>query len=96
MVRRKQIKIYLLSLFFDYTVYMIQPIELLTRKEYAKKHNITEATCFYACKRGSLSRVFFSWTDKSGKVYKSKFILPEKYVLLDREELMRVVRGGKA
>ncbi len=68
-------------------------IELLTRKEYAKKHGINEATIFHACKRGSLSRITFSWKDKRGKEYTNKFILPAQYAIIDREELLRVVRG---
>jgi len=44
-------------------------IELLTRTEYALKHELTQEAIRMACKVGTLSRVEFIW-HKDGKEYK--------------------------
>jgi len=67
-------------------------IELLTRTEYALKHELTQEAIRMACKVGTLSRVEFIW-HKDGKEYKWKFILPKRYAIVDREKLMNASRS---
>lgn len=68
-------------------------IELLTRKQYAEKHNTSELAIAYAVKVGNLSKVEFEWESRDGKKYQGKFILPEDYAIVNRKKMLEIAKG---
>lgn len=68
-------------------------IQLLTRKQYAEKHNISEVAIMYALKVGNLSKVEFEWESRDGKKYQGKFILPAEYAIVNREKMLKIAKG---
>lgn len=68
-------------------------IELLTRKQYAEKHNTSEIAVAYAVKVGNLSKVEFEWESRDGKKYQGKFILPAEYAIVNRDKMLQIAKG---
>ena len=71
----------------------MEMIKLLTRKEYALAHEMTEQGVVWAVNNGNLSKVKFEYSGKDGKKYKGVFILPEEYIIVSRVELKKLSKG---
>ena len=68
-------------------------IQLLSRKQYAEAHNITEMGVDKAVRCGNLTKVEFVWTSKTGEEYKGKFILPREFAIVNREKILQIAKG---
>jgi len=68
-------------------------IKLLTRKQFAEENDISEEAVRKAINSGNLSRVEAEWVGNDGTKYRGKFILPKKYVIVNRDDILKASKG---